>query len=227
MKPAIAVYNLVKNFTTSIGVLYTPMIRFSMSVDEVLKLNTDNPKTTTNEVELLKAALSPEGSAAPVNGMLVGSNAVWADDVLEFGRPFSDTTRTGLLALASRLGTATGPGQAYDNQVSNLFVMDYIIANNDRGGNFHFDPTLKRIWAIDNDDAFVAPSSKKFVANLIANMTHVDRNFLAALDNYFASISDQDLAATVFTEYSAQDALKYAVQTRARYKQIKELYARQ
>src|SRR5687767_4195438 len=35
MRPALSVYNLVKNFNSSIKVLYTPMVKFSMSVREV------------------------------------------------------------------------------------------------------------------------------------------------------------------------------------------------
>ena len=224
MKPGLAVYNLVKNFTNSINVLYTPMVKLSLSVEEVKALTADNPKTDADEVELLNEALSKK--AAPVDGMLVGSNATWAEDIKEYGTPFRNTTREGLLSLASRLGTSEGPGEIWDNQVSNLFIMDYISANNDRGGNFHFDPDTQRVWAIDNDDAFVAPSHKKFMTDIIGNLSHVDQNFLFELNTYFSSISDEDMAAQVFTEYSSKEGLRFARLVRARFEEIKARFAR-
>jgi hypothetical protein len=217
LRSALPVYKIASLFPESLKVRYTPMIKFSVSVEEVLALLADNPKTPIDEVALARAALSPEGLAAPENGLLVGSIATWVEGVAEYSKVFPKNDRDALLGVASRLGKANSPGKVWDDQVSNLFVMDYLIANNDRAGNFHFDPKEEVIWAIDNDESWFGSVSGRFVENLILRLEHFDISFISGLERFFASRSDAQLQAEIFTEFPAKTGLKLATEMRARF----------
>ena len=80
-----------------------------------------------------------------------------------------------------------------------MFVTDFLMANNDRAGNFRFGKS-NQIFAIDNDSGLLLAERKKFCKDLVFAMSRVPQKFLCAIDR-FIEAHPNDLGVTLFSEY--------------------------
>jgi len=191
-----------------------PLQMLAITKEKIISIAKDDPDTKVDERRELIDALNGVATytSEPVyqNGnQLVGSNMLWMTDIAMVGNN-RDQWRSKTSSL--------DPRSSRDLSIIQLFLLDYITANNDRAGNIFKSNVTGLAWAIDNDDSFVAASAKKYCQDIAAKVANPGRDFLSGL-RALNDMSSQQWEA-IFAYHSSSQRDKYIEQTRSRIKSI-------
>jgi hypothetical protein len=214
-QPELAVYALSKLINRErYLVTVPPVVRLELPRDLLLGKAVDDPDTArVDEIMLLRRLMRGQrGYARPAFDdarpeVLTGSAELWMPGTT--GLPGARHTAQ-VWTLARRIAAlhAGEPGRDIYRQIANMFVLDYLVENNDRSpANVLHDLGRDRVYLIDNDDAsFLRNPRKGYMSGFVKVLGGCDPRMIGALDGLFRDEGRAgELAAVVFAAFGSAE----------------------
>jgi hypothetical protein len=213
--PELAVYALSKLINREqYLVTVPPAVRLELPRELLQGKAVDEPDTRRlDEVWQLRRIMRGQpGYARPSfaaggTGLLTGYAELWMPGTA--GLPGARHTRQ-VWTLARRIAAlhAAEPRRDIYRQIANMFVLDYLIENNDRSpANVLHDLGRDRVYLIDNDDAsFVRNPKKGYMSGFVRALGGHDPRLVRSLDALFEDEGRAgELASVVFASWPAPE----------------------
>ena len=141
-----------------------------------------------------------------VRGLL----ALWLPGEREKTDVYLASSRKGMSRLARNLSRLWERQPSVAHAMAQLFVLDYLIANNDRPGNVFYSSAVGRVVPIDHDDSFVCPFAKVFNVKLVQAMEAYSARWTDQMLSWIAERSDDELREQIFYSFDTELARRYA-----------------
>ncbi len=212
-QPELAVYALSKLVNREhYLVTVPPVVRIDLPRDLLLDRAVDDPDTARLDeiVQMRRIMRGQPGHARPAfsgagGGSLTGYAELWMPG--RPGLPGAPRTKQ-VWTLARRIAIlhAEEPRRDIYRQIANMFVLDYLVENNDRSpGNVLHSLENDRVYLIDNDDAsFVRNPRKGYMSGFVRALGGYDPRMLRVLDGLFRDPGRAgEFASVVFSAWSS------------------------
>ncbi|HUT76672.1 MAG TPA: hypothetical protein VM285_03240 [Polyangia bacterium] len=227
-QPELAVYALSKLVNREqYLVTVPPVVRLDLPRDLLLEQAVDDPDTARlDEIAQMRRIMRGHpGYARPAfsdaqDGMLTGYAELWMPG--RPGLPGAARTRQ-VWTLARHIAAlhAEEPRRDIYRQIANMFVLDYLVENNDRSpANVLHSLERDRVYLIDNDDAsFLRNRKKGYMSGFVKALGGYDPRMVRALDGLFQDAGRAgELAAVIFAPWvSAERRGRLFAGMRAKY----------
>lgn len=179
----------------------------------LLTKSQDDPKTQRNEAELLQGVLAgahpefprPKLRSTPLETLWKGSLTDWVSGSWEH----PELLRPNRKRLEQLVSSIEDAPPSLGKKLAQLFVTDYLLANNDRAGNMRFGSN-DRVFAIDNDSCLLYPDKKVFCRKLAFGLSRVPRAYLCALEASFLARTPEEIQDELFFAYPKASRLGFA-----------------
>ena len=222
--PEMAVHDFTYPLTDLLIYRYPPAVKLTFDKKSLKRLVKDNRRTLADESELFKALLvgipgRPRPFFSHPTRNLSGVAMLWIEDSdTKIPGVLPKLRRQELLHFADHFDTTleTLPPKLI-HQLSNLILIDFLVMNNDRPGNMVFTNSDHVLFAIDNDNAFMAEDKKTFNRRVFQALPAYDPDLVEALRRFFLKNDENDLVRDVFGYYPPKAARKFARELRARF----------
>ena len=139
-----------------------------------------------------------------------GSLALWLPGEKESTDVYLASSRNGMSKLARNLSGLWERHPSAAHAMAQLFVLDYLIANNDRPGNVFYSSAAGRVVSIDHDDSFVCSLAKVFNVKLVRAMEAYSARWTDQMLSWIAERSDDELREQIFYLFDTELARRYA-----------------
>ena len=153
-----------------------------------------------------------------------GSLALWVPGEGEHSDVHLSGSRPGMEKLAKGLSRLSQRYSSVAHALAQIFVLDYLIANNDRPGNILYYQELEQVYPIDHDDSFECSDSKLFNETLVRSMDAYSAVWTANMTTWIETQSLEDLREEVFFAYSPEEAKRFAQHLKERAKRLHQLF---